>query len=44
VVEVNERLKEDFSLLRKDPYGEGWLFRIEPTNLEEDLKGLVVAK
>jgi len=44
VVEVNERLKEDFSLLRKDPYGQGWLFRIEPTNLEEDLKGLVVSK
>jgi YesN/AraC family two-component response regulator len=44
VVEVNERLKEDFSLLRKYPYGEGWLFRIEPTSLEEDLKGLVVSK
>lgn len=44
VIEVNERLKEDFSLLRKSPYGEGWLFRIEPTALEEDLKGLVASK
>ncbi len=44
VIEVNAKLKEDFSLLRKDPYGSGWLFRIEPTNLEEDLKGLVVSK
>jgi len=44
VVEVNEKLKEDFSLLRKDPYHDGWLFRIEPTNLEEDLKSLIVSK
>lgn len=44
VVEVNKKLKEDFSLLRKDPYGEAWLFKIEPTDLEEDLKGLVASK
>lgn len=44
VIEVNEKLKEDPSLLRQDPYGEGWLFKIEPTNLEEDLKGLVLSK
>ncbi len=44
VVEVNEKFKEDSSLLRRDPYGEGWLFRIEPTNLEEDLKGLILSK
>ncbi len=43
IVEVNVMLKEDSSLLRKDPYGEGWLFRMEPINLEEDLKGLVVS-
>lgn len=44
VIEVNAKLKQDHSLLRKDPYGEGWLFRIEPTNLEEDLKGLLLSK
>jgi glycine cleavage system H protein len=44
VVEINEKLKEDYSLVRKDPYGSGWLFRIEPTNLEEDLKGLLLSK
>jgi CheY-like chemotaxis protein len=43
IVEVNVMLKEDPSLLRKDPYGEGWLFQMEPINLEEDLKGLVVS-
>lgn len=44
VVMVNEKLREDFSLLRKNPYHEGWLFSIEPTNLEEDLKGLILSK
>jgi len=43
IVEVNGMLKEESSLLRKNPYLEGWLFRMEPTNLEEDLKGLVVS-
>lgn len=44
VLELNERLKEDFSLLRRGPYSDGWLFRIEPTNLEEDLQSLIVSK
>ncbi len=44
VLELNERLKEDFSLLRRDPYNDGWVFRIEPTDLQEDLKGLIVSK
>lgn len=43
VIEVNEKLRGDFTLLRKDPYGEGWLFRMEPTDLEEDLKGLILS-
>ena len=44
IVEVNTKLREDSSMLRKDPYHEGWLFRIEPINLEEDLKGLILSK
>jgi CheY-like chemotaxis protein len=44
VTEVNGALVEDSSLLRRDPYGRGFLFRIETTNLEEDLKGLLLAK
>ena len=44
VVEINAKLKDDYSLLRKNPYAEGWLFKIEPTNLDEDLKGLVLSK
>ena len=44
VIEVNAALGADTSLLRRDPYGQGYLFRIEMTNLEEDLKGLLQAK
>ncbi len=29
IVEVNARLAEDPSLVNSDPYGEGWLVRIE---------------
>jgi glycine cleavage system H lipoate-binding protein len=43
-IEVNSRLTADFSLLRRDPFREGYLFRIETDNLEEDLKGLLLAK
>jgi CheY-like chemotaxis protein len=44
VIEVNAALVADTSLLRRDPYGQGFLFRIQTTNLEEDLKGLLLAK
>ena len=44
VVEVNAKLMEDFSLLRRDPYRSGFLFRIETSNLEEDIEGLLLAK
>lgn len=44
VIEINSALTEDFSLLRRAPFRDGFLFRIEPTQLEEDLKGLLKAK
>jgi len=44
VIEVNVRLTADSSLLRRDPFHNGFLFRIETSNLEEDLKGLLLAK
>jgi CheY-like chemotaxis protein len=44
VIEVNVRLLEDFSLLRRAPYRDGFLFRLETTQLEEDFKGLLQAK
>jgi len=44
VVSVNKELQIDFTFLKDDPYEKGWLFKIEPTNLEEDKKGLVYSK
>ncbi|MBM3284688.1 MAG: glycine cleavage system protein H, partial [Candidatus Aminicenantes bacterium] len=44
VVEVNAALLEDYSLLRRSPYNQGFLFRIETSQLEEDLKGLLQAR
>ncbi len=44
VVEVNDALIADSSLLRRDPYGQGFLFRIDMTSVEEDLQGLLQAK
>ncbi|MBL7040300.1 MAG: response regulator [Pirellulaceae bacterium] len=40
VVELNESLRERPRLATKDPAGEGWLIRLEPANLQEELDGL----
>lgn len=44
VFEVNEKLAESPELINKDPYGEGWIAKIRPTNLKADLKNLMTAK
>ncbi len=35
VLEVNPALEENPELVNKDPYGEGWLIKIKPTNAAE---------
>ncbi len=35
VLEVNENLEDSADLVNSDPYGEGWLIKIKPTNLNE---------
>jgi len=35
VVEVNEEVKNDPSLVNKDCYGSGWLIKVAPTKLSE---------
>jgi DNA-binding response OmpR family regulator len=41
VMDVNGALQHSPDILLSSPYTDGWLFKITPTNLEEDLKGLV---
>ena len=38
VKEVNEDIQYDIEMLKEEPYGVGWLIKVEPSNLEEDLK------
>jgi len=35
IVEVNETIKTDASLINSDPYGEGWLIKIKAENINE---------
>ncbi|HDR16675.1 MAG TPA: glycine cleavage system protein GcvH [Desulfobacteraceae bacterium] len=41
IIEINEELEEDTSLINSDPYGEGWILVIEATDLENELKNLM---
>jgi len=43
VIAVNEALATSPELVNKDPYGEGWMIRLQPSNLEADLANLLDA-
>ncbi len=43
VVAVNESLLDSPDKINTDPYGEGWIAKIEPSNLEADLANLMDA-
>lgn len=38
ILEINEELEEDTSLINTDPYGEGWILKIQAKD-EGDLRG-----
>ena len=41
IVEVNYDLEGDATLVNSDCYGEGWIFILEPSNLEEEMSELM---
>jgi glycine cleavage system H protein len=41
IVEVNEKISDNPATVNDDPYGEGWLIVVKPSNLEADLKALM---
>lgn len=41
VTAVNETVEDELSLLADDPYGGGWLIKVKPTNLKDDVAALV---
>ncbi|HDI78507.1 MAG TPA: glycine cleavage system protein GcvH [Desulfobacteraceae bacterium] len=44
IVEINEELEDDTTLINKDPYGKGWILIIEAGNLDEELDNLIHGK
>jgi glycine cleavage system H protein len=44
IVEVNEDLEDDYTLINQEPYGEGWIVKIKPSNLDAELKNLLHEK
>ncbi len=38
---VNKKVKDNPEILNEDPYGEGWILLVSPTNLEKDLEALM---
>lgn len=40
VVEVNQKVVENPEIAVEDPYGEGWLIKLRPSNFEEEMKTL----
>ena len=40
VQEINTRVQQQAGLVHDDPYGEGWLFKVQPTNLNRNLDTL----
>lgn len=41
ILEENEKLLNSVSLIEKDPYFEGWLYRILPSDMEYELQHLI---
>jgi glycine cleavage system H protein len=41
ILEVNEELEDDCTLINKDPYGKGWIVAIKPSDLDAELGNLL---
>ena len=35
VIDINTAINDNPSVVNTDPYGEGWIFKIEPNNMDE---------
>jgi glycine cleavage system H protein len=43
VAEINEDLEDEPEKINESPYGDGWVFKIEASNLEDELGNLMKA-
>jgi len=44
VVERNEKVLEQPDIINYDPYGDGWVVKLKPADLERDIKDLVIGE
>ena len=40
IIEVNSKIESETSIVEKNPYFEGWLYRLIPSNYEQEIKYL----
>jgi CheY-like chemotaxis protein/glycine cleavage system H lipoate-binding protein len=40
IIDINSKIIEQHSLLEKDPYFEGWIYKMVPSNLENDMENI----
>ena len=40
IIKVNEELEDDSTKINQDPYGDGWILILKPSNLDADLGNL----
>ncbi len=40
IIEVNEELEDDCTLINKSPYDQGWIMKVKISNLEENMENL----
>jgi len=43
ILDANALVEADAALVARDPYGTGWLFRVQPTALDEERRALLDA-
>jgi len=41
IIQTNEELEDDCTLINKSSYDKGWIMIVKPSNLDEDLKNLI---
>ena len=44
IVAVNEGLADDAQLINRSPYGDGWIVRMKPSDLEGEMSGLLTGQ
>lgn len=44
VIEINEELDDNPEWINESPYEKAWLFKLKPSNIEEEIKNLLTAE